>query len=477
MRTIWYMGAKTRITDDIGEAVDAADPRARRVLDLMSGTGIVSRTLADRYRVHANDVQRYAQTIASAYLEPTTGFRVDLERDLGAAFRENLAPLLDALRPALALEQAYLEAYGLEPSAPSPEAGPQLGWELGSRALDRARRQVPNDEQARAHAYRGFALRETPCVLEDEAVRGVGPFAGFTPLLAPAALAARRAEPSLFPYQLATTYYPNVYLGLRQAIEVDSLRYAIDQLGGPRAESKRRLYLAALLHAASVATSATSHFCQPRGLVRDSEVRAVLTRRSLSIPSRMAAYAGEILAGQVQAKGRNRTTAADWRALYASGIDADVVYADPPYTADNYSRFYHALEVLVAYDYPPLSKGGRSKGRYPLLSLRHRSPFCVKRSVEGEFRDLVLGTAHRGAALVLSYGEENGLLLRTWRQRGDSARRARKRFVDLARLGYRSVELRTRELLHSGQGDSNHRVTELLLVANDPRPQEADPCA
>ncbi|MCA8921358.1 MAG: DNA adenine methylase [Planctomycetes bacterium] len=477
MRTIWYMGAKTRITDSILEAVDAAAPEGRRVLDLMSGTGVVARTLADRYRVHANDVQRYAQTIASAYLEPTLGFRVDLERDLGDAFRENLAPLREALLPALALEQAYLEGFGFEASSPSVEVGPRLAWELPSAALTRARRQVPGDDKARGHAYRSFALRETPCVLEGESVRGVGAFAGFTPLLETRALAARRLDPSCFPYQLATTYYPNVYLGLRQAIEVDSLRYAIDQLRGPRAEGKRRLYLAALLHAASVATSATSHFCQPRGLVRDSEVRAVLARRALSIPSRMAAYAAEILAGQASRGGRNRTSAADWRDLYRGGIDVDAVYADPPYTADNYSRFYHVLEVLVDYDYPELSKGGKSKGRYPLLSRRHRSPFCVKRSVERELRELVLATAHRGAALVLSYGEENGLLLRTYRDRGASAREARKRFVDLARLGYQSVELRTRELLHSGQGDSNHRVTELLLVARDPRPQEADPCA
>ena len=29
---------------------------------------------------------------------------------------------------------------------------------------------------------------------------------------------------------------------------------------------------------------------------------------------------------------------------------------------------------MVDYDYPELSKGGKSKGRYPLLSRRHRSP-------------------------------------------------------------------------------------------------------
>ena len=75
----------------------------------------------------------------------------------------------------------------------------------------------------------------------------------------------------------------------------------------------------------------------------------------------------------------------------------------------------------------------------------------------------------RGAALILSYGEENGLLLKTWRERGDSPARALRRFCDLARDVYRDVELIKRPLLHSGQGDSNRTVTELLLVAKSPK--------
>ena len=35
-----------------------------------------------------------------------------------------------------------------------------------------------------------------------------------------------------------------------------------------------------------------------------------------------------------------------------------VVYADPPYTRDHYSRYYHLLDTLLLYDYPdPVGKG------------------------------------------------------------------------------------------------------------------------
>ena len=63
----------------------------------------------------------------------------------------------------------------------------------------------------------------------------------------------------------------------------------------------------------------------------------------------------------------------------------------------------------------------------------------------------------------------NGLLLKTWRERGDSPARALARFAELARRSYRDVAIRTQRLLHSGQGDSNRTVTELLLVAKSPK--------
>lgn len=32
--------------------------------------------------------------------------------------------------------------------------------------------------------------------------------------------------------------------------------------------------------------------------------------------------------------------------------DVRLVYADPPYTSDQYSRYYHIYETLILYDYP-----------------------------------------------------------------------------------------------------------------------------
>ena len=43
-----------------------------------------------------------------------------------------------------------------------------------------------------------------------------------------------------------------------------------------------------------------------------------------------------------------------------------LVYADPPYTDMQYSRYYHLLNVAAKYEYPKLTitKNGYTKGLY-----------------------------------------------------------------------------------------------------------------
>jgi adenine-specific DNA-methyltransferase len=290
-------------------------------------------------------------------------------------------------------------------------------------------------------------------------------------------VAARQKDHQDYPDCLATLYYPNVYLGIHPALAADSLRYALEPVD-PRArffQKKRDHYLAALIHALSVTTSATSHFCQPRGLSTDKEVLAVLERRSVSLASRLEACSKDMvatIASTTYQKG-NRVLSHNWRQVLP-GLEPhpDVVYLDPPYTADNYSRFYHLLEVMTQYDYPPLEKRNNvlSKGRYPEIRLRHQSGFCRRGSVEQEFKDVMAQSAAHGSNLVISYAEESGLLLRRYRESdGLSARAALSRFQALALEHYQDVDIRRRQLLHSGQGRKNEPATELLFVCTSPK--------
>ena len=77
--------------------------------------------------------------------------------------------------------------------------------------------------------------------------------------------------------------------------------------------------------------------------------------------------------------------------------EKSLVYADPPYAFVHYSRFYHALETLVKYDYPKVDH----KGRYRID--RHQSPFCKRTEVKNAFKVLFSKTRNKQASLILSY--------------------------------------------------------------------------
>ena len=87
--------------------------------------------------------------------------------------------------------------------------------------------------------------------------------------------------------------------------------------------------------------------------------------------------------------------------------DVQVIYADPPYTRDHYSRFYHGLETLSLRDFPTISKtkiGGEerlSRGLY--REEREQSDFCIRSKAPKAFEELFKLVAHKDRTLVLSY--------------------------------------------------------------------------
>jgi adenine-specific DNA-methyltransferase len=101
------------------------------------------------------------------------------------------------------------------------------------------------------------------------------------------------------------------------------------------------------------------------------------------------------------------------RADYAdalSKLDRKVgaVYADPPYTRDHYSRFYHVLETMCLWDDPGVSTtrirsetAKLSRGMY--RADRHQSPFCIRSKAPGAFETLFSAVRKLKAPLVLSY--------------------------------------------------------------------------
>ncbi|MFN0058517.1 MAG: DNA adenine methylase [Planctomycetota bacterium] len=455
-QTLWYMGVKTRLVPGFidGAVRDLLAPGGT-LLDLCTGTATVARAFASRYRVLANDALRFSATLARAHLEGGAGWpaaldALDPELELDAMFQQNFAALA-----------------ALEPAALAKESALLARICPGNRAL-------AEDPTALAE-YREFVAATPPPELNRSAATASPTFEPFASSITDL-LATRRSSPATRPCALFTLYFQNVYFGVRQSMVIDSLRAAIDALPmdiSYRAE-RQALYLGALLQACSTSTSGTSHFAQPRGIEKDSELIRVANRRAIDLELEFASALDAIRGEWAHAPRdpRNRVFALPADELLASDgplarEEVGLVYLDPPYTSDNYSRFYHVLETLVSYDYPEIERRGAAltRARYPRVAARHQSEFCQPANVEAAFRKTAQQCRQLGARLLVSYSLQSGLLLKRWRKAGDAD--PRRRFHQLFRDYYESVEIREMSLMHSGQGDSNLNVQELLVLCEE----------
>ena len=125
--------------------------------------------------------------------------------------------------------------------------------------------------------------------------------------------------------------------------------------------------LGALIAAVSdLNTGFGGHFAQPRSHPRDLSHRQlidVLSRRRLSIADEFNSRL-RLLGRESEHRAREINLApGPWQcALDAFEEEAagrpGLVYFDPPYRREEYSRYYHALETLVSYGYPSASGSG-----------------------------------------------------------------------------------------------------------------------
>lgn len=174
----------------------------------------------------------------------------------------------------------------------------------------------------------------------------------------------RRIDARTVPYVMFSRYYANLFFGVRQAAEIDCLRYAIDQLP-PGFE--RDWAMGVLICATSAcADTYGGHFAQPRLNVDDlADVRRKMpetfVRRVQSVSHEFSARFLSLAKESQKAKHQIEVIDGPWEKAL-SEITARIrthskplVYVDPPYTRDEYSRYYHVLESLVRYDYPTVS--------------------------------------------------------------------------------------------------------------------------
>lgn len=231
-----------------------------------------------------------------------------------------------------------------------------------------------------------------------------------------------------------TAQYADTYFSDAQCRALDALRRAIEPLPEPR----RSLYLSALLCAMGRCQSTTGHFAEYLSPThpRVSALRGMDLKASFL-------NCCDLFSRVREGYGRAFCLPAEELLRLPEMEEVGCFYLDPPYTADQYSRFYHLLETAILYDEPQLS----GKGRY--RPNRFRSDFCYPNRAETAFSNIMKETAAFGVPLVVSYSSKGVLPVSA--------------VIEAGKRYYRSANVHILPYQHSSQGSGRVHVTEILL--------------
>ena len=207
-------------------------------------------------------------------------------------------------------------------------------------------------------------------------------------------------------HHLFTRVYSGTWWSAEQCVWIDAIREALDALlgSGKIEHADFNFGLTCLMHAMAYTSQGTGHYAQYRDAKTEAGMADISKYRQASVPTIFKRKFESLLKWHLEnvTDLDHQMIAMDYRECLAT-IEPSVVYADPPYAFVHYSRFYHAMETIVKYDYPEIQhmRGAVVKGRY--RSERHQSPFCIRTQVNGAFVDLFEGVKGSGSDLLLSY--------------------------------------------------------------------------
>ncbi|MBN8185984.1 DNA adenine methylase [Salipiger thiooxidans] len=371
-RPIHYLGSKLRALPAIEEALQGVSDEASPVCDLFAGSGTVASWLSRSRPVTAVDIQEYSRIICDAMLNPSQVSLKVLEVKIAAAISSSrLTGVLRAARPLIELEEQLLEQSRLgDPSGLADLI------EAGSFMTFRGRHE--NLLIAEAHSASKRLLSENDGL----------------------------ADVSTMVFR----HFGGVYFSFEQAAKLDVLLDVVHSL----VLEERRSPLAAILTTASdIVNTVGKQFAQPiRPRDKDGRVKRTLysqvARDRFKDPVAVFFHSMEKYLGLPSHDFNHSAVRSDYLDFLRSGVfNRGVVYADPPYTRDHYSRFYHALETIALRDDPRISTNTAhgvtqpSRGVYRVE--RHQSPFCIRSKAPDAFEQMFAEIASAGLPLVLSY--------------------------------------------------------------------------
>jgi adenine-specific DNA methylase len=370
-RTIHYLGSKLRVLEFIKQVVDELDYEKNGICDLFSGTGSVSQYFSSERKVVSVDIQNYSNIICSALLIPSSDeFTRSFTKDLNTS--KFIAEYLKVFEPLITLEDSVVNG--------------KLSLNLES---------VCNFlENASLYAYlsteeNGNLIPELKSAFEE-------------------------TETNLKEYKynsfIATKYFGGVYFSFKQSVMLDAILSEIEKTD----PKYHNILLASILSTASdIVNTVGKQFAQPirprnkNGQPKKGIIKQLRKDRNIDVLDLYNQWLNKYLNNQTTDYNHQILKVDYKEALKNLSDDVRVVYADPPYTRDHYSRFYHGLETISLRDFPKISKtkiGGKEKlSRGLYREEREQSDFCIRSKAPKAFQELFKLVAEKDRILILSY--------------------------------------------------------------------------
>ena len=365
-RALNYLGSKLRILDFIEGAVESISHPEDGVCDLFAGAGSVTFRLSRKRKVYSSDIQEYSRVICSALTSRINRESFGIDAYMNSIRHLWNSSLVDAFKPLMDSEESALRAGDINTMAHIIEDGSLEVYRLEKKSNPIA--------------------KELDAVLANLTKEKVNPF-----------------ETKI------SRYYGGIYFSYEQAIQIDLILNTIANID----LQYKDVCLAALLSTVSdIVNTVGKQFAQPlkmrdsQGNLKLGSMRKIQKDRVIEVFGLYKEWLERYFSIE---PGRDTTVVRQdyYHSLLSLPEDIRVVYADPPYTRDHYSRYYHVLETIALQDMPNLStttiRGAKHISRGIYRVERHQSPFCIRSQAPIEFDRMCRVIAETGRKLLLSY--------------------------------------------------------------------------
>lgn len=410
-----YQGSKNNLSSFIQKNIEPYIQDGKAILDIFSGSAAVSNMFRDNYQIYANDAERYASIIADAILnqadiESATALLTALDSTYTRTVRELAEPIIDFIKKEeLALShEHYDELIVIYSSYPTV-------WNNKFSNIIEDILTVDNIKNAND-------------------------------------------------YYLFTTYYATNYYGITQALDIDCLIKVIN-LYFPQ---YKNALLSCLFYAMKETVfSKDGHMAQPLNLEKNQN-RLFIQRKKNIYELFIKKFQEYITVPLSKFSGKNTVFNSNFEDLLDEKTFASVglVYADPPYTDMQYSRYYHLLNVAAKYEYPELTvtKNGYTKGLY--TEGRYQSKLSQHSSAKQGLEKLISFCAHTNTNLAISYAYPQD----REKQATDRYTISIDELIELAQKYYSTarVNVVTQDYTHANHRNSEQKkVLEYLILCGD----------